>query len=268
MDVPPLDSSRHDVWASGDAYEAYIGRWSRLTASRFVDWLAVPSGLRWLDVGCGTGALSASILERCDPLLVLGVDQSPSYVAAARARAEGPRVRFEVADATDLPQVRVDVVASGLVLNFLPEPRAVVEAMRRRAPGGLVAAYVWDYAGGMELIRRFWDAAVSLDAEAGSLDEGVRFPICQPDRLEELWLESGLTDVSSGAIDVPMRFRDFDDYWVPFLGGQGPAPGYVASLDEDRRNALRDRLRAELPIGPDATITLVARAWAVRGRSR
>jgi SAM-dependent methyltransferase len=256
------------VWASGEAYEPYIGRWSRFVAIEFLDWLAVPSRLQWLDVGCGTGALSATILDRCDPLSVLGIDQSEGYVATARAHVVDPRSRFEVADATDLPRVSVDVVVSGLVLNFLRDPPAAVHGMRRSAPSGLVAAYVWDYAGGMELIRQFWDAAVALDPGAANLDEGVRFPICQPRRLEELWLESGLTDVSSRAIEVPTVFRDFDDYWTPFLGGQGPAPGYALSLDDERRNALRDRIRAGLPVGFDGTISLVARAWAVRGRSR
>jgi len=263
----PVNWGRCDVWAIGEAYEPYIGRWSRLVAIEFLDWLAVPSGRRWLDVGCGTGVLSASILHRCDPLSVLGIDQSEGYVASARAHVQDPRIGFEVADATGLPPISFDVVVSGLVLNFLPDPRAAVHAMRLSAPSGLVAAYVWDYAGRMELIRSFWDAAVTLDPGAADLDEGHRFPICQPSRLEELWLESGLTDVSSRAIDVPTVFRDFDDYWTPFLGGQGPAPRYALSLDDERRDALRERIRARLPVGPDATITLVARAWAVRGRS-
>jgi hypothetical protein len=160
-----------------------------------------------------------------------------------------------------------DVVVSGLLLNFLPAPTAAVVGMARAArPGGTVAAYVWDYAGGMELLRTFWDAAVELDPSAGALDEGRRFPLCDPARLERLWRDAALTDVESTGLDVATPFQDFDDYWRPFLGGQGPAPSYVASLDDDRREALRERLRARLPAGADGRIALRARAWAVRGR--
>jgi hypothetical protein len=140
--------------------------------------------------------------------------------------------------------------------------------MRAAAPDGVVAAYVWDYAGRMELMRHFWDAAVALDPAATDLEEGVRFPICRPERLEALWRAGGLADVASRAIDVPTVFRDFDDYWSPFLGGQGPAPGYAMSLDEERRTALRERILAALPVAGDGSISLVARAWAVQGRSR
>jgi hypothetical protein len=130
-----------------------------------------------------------------------------------------------------------------------------------------VAAYVWDYAGRMELMRYFWDAAVALDPGAGPLDEGVRFPICTPERFEALWRDAGLVDVVSRALDVPTVFRDFDDYWSPFLGGQAPAPSYCMSLDEDRRSGLRERIRERLPNAPDGSISLVARAWAVKGRA-
>jgi trans-aconitate methyltransferase len=255
-----------DVWASGDSYEPYVGRWSRLVAAVFLDGLGVGPQQRWLDVGCGTGALTAAILARCDPSEVVGVDRSDGYIEWARKHVDDDRARFVVAEATDLPPGRVDVVVSGLMLNFLTDPGAALAAMRSRAPGGIVAAYVWDYAGRMELMRHFWDAAVELDSAAASLDEGVRFPLCRPDRLEELWRDHGLTDVTTWAIDVPTVFRDFTDYWTPFLGGQGPAPGYAMSLDERRRTELRDRIRAGLPFGDDGSIRLTARAWAVSGR--
>lgn len=135
--------------------------------------------------------------------------------------------------------------------------------MRQRTPEGIVAAYVWDYAGDMEMIRHFWDAAVALDPAAADLDESVRFPICRPDRLEALWRDQGFADVATRAIEVPTLFSDFADYWRPFLGGQGPAPGYAMSLDEERRTELRDRIRADLPIAADGSIRLTARAWAV-----
>jgi len=255
-----------DVWASGDAYEPYVGRWSRLVAAEFVDWLDLPADRRWLDVGCGTGALSSVIAARCEPAEVLGVDPSKAYVAWAAAHVEDCRVRFAVADATHLPAGPFDAVVSGLVLNFVPDAVAAAAAMRDAAPHGLVAAYVWDYAGRMELMRHFWDAAVALDSAAVELDEGVRFPICHPDRLEAVWRDAGLSDVASRPIDVPTVFRDFDDYWSPFLEGTGPAPAYVAGLRPDARERLRERLAARLPRGSDGSIPLRARAWAVRAR--
>jgi SAM-dependent methyltransferase len=257
-----------EVWAAGDAYEPYIGRWSRPVARAFLVWLGVPAGGRWLDVGCGTGALAETVLDRAAPRTVLGLDASPGFVAFARARLHDARVRFAVADAQALPvgDGSFDAVVSGLVLNFVPQPARMVAEMARAArPGGVVAAYVWDYAGEMQLIRRFWDAAAALDPAATALDEGRRFPICHPERLEELFRAAGLRAVAARAVDVPAHFRDFDDYWSPFLGGQGPAPAYAVSLPQDRRDALRERLRAALPVGEDGAIDLVARAWAVRG---
>jgi SAM-dependent methyltransferase len=264
-------TTRKDVWAAGDLYEPYVGRWSRLVARAFLDWLAVPQGQDWLDVGCGTGALTQTILDHARPRSVRGVDPAPGFLEHARARVRGERVRFDTGDAQALPveTASVDAVVSGLVLNFVPEPpRAAAEMARSVRPGGVVAAYVWDYAGRMELMRYFWDAAGALDPAAATLDEGRRFPICRADALAELLTQVGLDDVQTRAIDVPTRFRDFDDYWTPFLGGQGPAPGYAMSLADARRDALREHLRSRLPIRPDGTIDLIARAWAVRGRRR
>jgi trans-aconitate methyltransferase len=255
-----------DVWVSGDAYEPYVGRWSRLVARQFLDWLALPPGRRWLDVGCGTGALTSAILDGAAPSEVVGVDPSPGYVDWSAAHIRDPRARFAIADAAHVPAVAADVVVSGLVFNFVPEPAAALDAMQAAAPGGIVAAYVWDYAGKMELMRHFWDAAVALDPAAAALDEGVRFPICRPDALASAWREARLADVTGCAIEVPTVFRDFDDYWTPFLGAQGPAPSYAMALDDDRRARLRDRIRARLPIEADGSIPLVARAWAVQGR--
>jgi SAM-dependent methyltransferase len=257
-----------DVWASGDAYEPYVGRWSRLVAKEFLSWLAVPSAKRWLDVGCGTGALTAAIVAMTSPSHIDAVDPSEGYVAYAREQVPDPRVRFGVADARALPSeaASYDAVVSGLVLNFVPEPaRAVAEMGRVARAGALVACYVWDYADKMELMRHFWNAAVALDPAARDLDEGRRFPICRPEPLAALFRDAGLGEIETRAIDVPTVFRDFDDYWTPFLGGQAPAPGYAMGLDETRRAALRERIRAELPTQPDGSIRLIARAWAVPG---
>ncbi|MBI5531294.1 MAG: class I SAM-dependent methyltransferase [Deltaproteobacteria bacterium] len=260
-----------DAWGTGQSYEPYVGRWSRLVARSFLNWLGMPCAARWVDVGCGTGALTETVLALASPARILGVDASESYVGFARQQVVGDRVRFEVADARALPcqDSSFDVAVSGLVLNFLPEPSTMASEMVRVVrPGGTVAAYVWDYSGEMQLMRCFWDAASALDAVAAELDEGRRFPICNPDALVRLWRECELDCVESRAIDVPTHFRDFDDYWQPFLGGQGPAPGYVATLDPDRRVALRERLRSTLPRARQGHIELTARAWAVRGTKR
>jgi SAM-dependent methyltransferase len=259
---------RTDAWDSGDAYEPYVGRWSRLVAREFLEWLAMPTGWRWLDVGCGTGALAESILALAAPREVVGVDPSPAYVAFARDRVIDPRVRFEVGDAQTLGEASAtfDAVVAGLVLNFVPEPdRALSEMVRVARPGGVVAAYVWDYAEGMQMMRYFWDAAGALDPGAQELDEGRRFPLCKPEPLTGLFQTAGLGEVEVRAIDVPTVFRDFDDYWSPFLGGQAPAPGYAMSLSEERRAALREQIRASLPTNPRGEHSLIARAWAVRG---
>jgi len=263
-----MDSrASNDVWAAGKLYEPYVGRWSRMVAHEFVDWLAMSPDKDWLDVGCGTGALSQTIIERCSPASVTGVDPSDAFIEHARAHVRGP-VRFVVGDAQSLPldAASADAAVSGLVLNFVPRPQvALAEMVRVVRPGGAIAAYVWDYAQRMELMRYFWDAAVQLDPAARPLDEGLRFPMCEPAPLAELFEGAGLQRVQGREIEVPTRFRDFDDYWSPFLGGQGPAPGYAMSLDEPRRAALRDLIRSRLPVSADGSINLVARAWAVRG---
>ena len=257
---------KKDVWAAGDLYEPYVGRWSRVVAHEFLAWLGVPRGARWLDVGCGTGALTQTILRDCAPRSVHGVDPSAGFIETARRRTNG--ASFEVGDAQALPAKdgEYDAAVAGLVLNFVPKPeRAAAEMRRAVRAGGTVGVYVWDYAGKMELMRYFWDAAVELDPAARMLDEGLRFPLCNEKALRTLFREIDLRDVGVRAIDAPTPFRDFDDYWTPFLGGQGPAPTYCMSLDEERRAALRDRIRSELPFRADGSIHLVARAWAVKG---
>jgi SAM-dependent methyltransferase len=268
MDEQKGHVNRTDAWDSGDAYEPYVGRWSRLVAREFLGWLAVPRGGCWLDVGCGTGALAETILALVAPGEVVGIDPSPACVAFARDRVNDRRVRFEVGDAQTLraASATFDAVVAGLVLNFVPEPEQALSEMARVArPGGTVAAYVWDYAEGMQLMRHFWDAAAALDPRAQELDEGRRFPLCKPEPLTDLFQTAGLEKVEVRAIEVPTVFRNFDDYWSPFLGGQAPAPGYAMSLSDEGRAALRERIRASLPTNSEGEHHLIARAWAVRG---
>jgi SAM-dependent methyltransferase len=246
-----------------------MGRWSRQVASPFLAWLDIPAGRKWLDVGCGTGTLCAAIADRCSPSSVAGVEPSEGFLPTARENLAGRAVLHE-GSATAIPvgDAAVDVVVSGLVLNFIPDPRAALAEMARvTAKGGTIAAYVWDYAGKMELMRFFWDAAVELDPGAANLDEGARFPLCRPDALVSLFSSAGLKRAEVKPIDVATRFSSFDDYWQPFLGGQGPAPAYAMSLDETARARLRDRIRERLPIEANGSILLNARAWATRANA-
>ena len=257
-----------DRWSDGEAYERYIGRWSRLVAREFVAWLEQDQGLEWLDVGCGTGALTQVVLDFARPEAVKGVDASEGFIEAASRAISTPRADFAACDARALcvRSGSYDVAVSGLCLNFVPEPeQAVAEMVRAVRPGGTVATYVWDYAAGMEMIRYFFEAAAALRPEAAELDEGRRFPLCRPEALRQLFEGAGLRDVVTRAIDVPTVFESFEDYWEPFLGGQGPAPGYAASLDPDDLEALRRELRRRLPRSAGGAIALGARAWAVRG---
>jgi SAM-dependent methyltransferase len=257
-----------EVWAVGEAYERYIGRWSREVAQAFLRWLDPPAGQRWLDVGCGTGALTATVLAAAEPAEVVGVDPSEGFLTHAGARIRDRRASFRTGDAQSLPfpDRHFGVVVTGLTLNFVPDPgRAAAELARVATSDGVVAGYVWDYAHGMVMLRHFWDAAATLDPAAVELDEGNRFPICQPEPLLQLWTEAGLESATVQAIEVPTVFTDFDDFWEPFLGGQGPAPGYVASLPGENREALRELLRSRLRTSSDGSIPLTARAWAVRG---
>jgi SAM-dependent methyltransferase len=256
-----------DIWAQGNAYEDFMGRWSRLVAPRFVRWLHAPADLRWVDVGCGTGALTTAVLELATPSGVLSVDPSAGFVAEARRRVPDPRVQFEVLPAEQVPPGVADVAVSGLVLNFVTDPVVAVSAMAGAAPHGTVAAYVWDYGGRMQMLRTFWDVACSLDAAAIDLDESQGSRLCEPGALTEVWRRVGLDDVTTAGLEITMDFRDFEDLWTPFLGGTGTAPGYVATLDEGAREGLRAALQRMLQADPDGHIRLPARAWAVRGHT-
>jgi SAM-dependent methyltransferase len=255
-----------DTWERGDPYEQYVGRWSRRVAPPFLSWLGIPAGREWLDVGCGTGALSAAIVDHCSPLSVTGVEPSEGFLKAARGHLAG-RAVFHQGSATAIPldAASVDVVVSGLVLNFVPDQHAALAEMTRvTGNGGIIAAYVWDYAGKMELMRFFWDAAAGLNPDAASMDEGTRFPLCRPEALVELFESAGLKGVEATAINIATPFASFEDYWQPFLGGQGPAPAYAMSLDGTGRARLRDRIRERIPVAADGSISLTARAWATR----
>ncbi|MGW6282761.1 class I SAM-dependent methyltransferase [Kribbella sp. NPDC055071] len=250
-------------WSSGDVYESYVGRWSRLVAAEFLSWLDRPVRLRWLDVGCGTGALTSTILRTADPATVLGIDPSAGFISYAQQTIRDERASFEAT--AELPAGPYDVVVAGLVLNFIPD-RA--DALRRmREIGSTVAVYVWDYADGMHLMKYFWDAMIALRPQDREHDEGIRFPFCTAEGLDGLFTDAGFTTVRTREIVVPTEFASFDEYWQPFLGGQGVAPAYLRSLDAADQEAMRAEVRSRLPIEADGSIRLTARAWAAQAVS-
>jgi SAM-dependent methyltransferase len=261
-------SHTSDGWVAGSAYEDFMGRWSRQLARQFVSWLGIPPGVHWLDVGCGTGALTNAICSHADPASVLGCDPAEQFIEYARSHSGDARASFVIAGVGDLPRRGggYGSVTSLLALNFFPDAAAAVDEMRcRTAMQGTVSACVWDYADRMDLLRYFWDAAAAVDSTARKLDEGNRFPLCRPDALTDLFRMGGLGDVRCEPIEIPTEFASFEDYWHSFLGGTGPAPSHVASLDDERRMTMARRLEQALPRRPGGQIALSARAWAVRG---
>jgi SAM-dependent methyltransferase len=261
-------SSRHDAWQVGDSYDHYMGRWSRQIAPRFLDWLDAPDGLDWLELGCGTGALSSAILAWCNPRSLISIDPSEGFIAKARANVPDRRAEFHVGDAQGiaLEAASRDVIVSALVLNFVSDKEKAIAEMKRVArTGATMGFYVWDYpGGGVEFMQAYWEAATALDPNALVLSEDRRFPFCTPDGLSDLVKRAGLVSVDCTAIEVPTVFKDFQDYWQPFTLGAGPAPGYCMSLDPQARQRLKERLHDSLPLSEDGSIPLKARAWAVR----
>jgi SAM-dependent methyltransferase len=257
------------MFGDAEAYERFMGRWSRLVAPRFVDWADLPESGRILDVGSGTGSLAYAVAERRPQARVVGIDPSPEYVAYAASRNRFPdRARFEVGDAQQLhfDDASFDAALSLVVFNFIPDPKKALEQLCRVAkPGGKLSAGVWDYGAGMRMLRMFWDAAVQSDPPAEKLDE-KHMPLCRAGDLSTLWTQGGLKDVREQSIDVSMKFESFADYWDPFLLGQGPAGSYVRRLDRETLQILRSESKRRLSLSSDNTpFELVARVWAVRG---
>ncbi len=262
------DARREALWSDAEAYDAYIGRWSRVVAREFLAWLDVAPQAAWLDVACGTGVLTRAILERCDPARVDAFDLSAPFLERAANTINDRRAEFRVADAQALPTAAAsfDAAVVGLALNAFPEPRkALAELVRSVRRSGLIAAYVWDFDGEMQMLRYFWEAALELDPDADSDRNVLGFALCKPEPLSALFETAGLTAVETRAIDAPTAFVDFDDYWTPITRGGAPAQRYVASLGEPERTRLREHVRARLPVAKDGSIALIARAWAVKG---
>ncbi len=267
-DLQSKQVSNSEMFSESAAYERFMGRWSRLLAPAFVDFAGLEDGDSVLDVGSGTGALASAVLSKSASSHVVGIDPSSAYVEYAHAQSASIRVSFEVGDAQKLrfKDASFDRVLSLLVLNFIPDPdKALDEMVRVTRPRGVVAAAVWDYNEGMEMLRVFWDEAVSLDGAAEPRDER-NMHFCRPGELEVLWREHGLGEVREEALVIALKFESFDDFWQPFLAGQGPAGAYVKSLNPAARAKLEEKLRQRLePASSAGTIELSARAWVVRG---
>jgi len=256
------------MFAESDAYERFMGRWSRPLAALLVDFATVEAGQAVLDVGSGTGALALAVVGAVPNARVTGVDPSDTFVRDAASRVVTGGVTFQVGDAQalQLRDATFDRTLALLVLNFIPDrAKALREMTRVTRAGGAVAAAVWDYGQGMEMLRVFWDEAVALDPAATARDER-HMPLSRQGELAALWRAEGLREVHEQSLTVQMPFASFDDYWEPFLGGQGPAGAYTAALPEAARRALEARLRNRL-LGArgDGPITLRGRAWAVKG---
>jgi SAM-dependent methyltransferase len=257
------------MFADAEAYERFMGRWSRLVAPLLVDFAALPDSGRVLDIGSGTGALAFEVVQRKPASRVTGIDPSKEYVAYAASRNPAPaRAGFEVGDAQALTFADATFAASVslLVFNFIPDPaKALREVRRVTRSGGPVAAAVWDYGGRMRMLRVFWDAVVETDPAAAKRDE-KNMPLCREGELSKLWKEGGLEDVREQPLEITLAFASFADFWDPFLLGQGPAGAYVRALQPDRVQELRSAVKRRLAIAAESDrLSLPARVWAVRG---
>ena len=261
--------STPSVWTNTNAYEAIMGRWSSPAAQVALEWLALPPGLAWLDVGCGTGALTRAILDMANPREVLGVDPSPEFLALAAKQLPQERIRFAAGNAHSLPADDgiFDVIISGLMLSFVQDPQtAIIEMARVVRQGGTVCSYIWDVEDERQFTRPFWKAAMAVDPAISALDPRTLFTVRSTEGLAAIWQAAGLHDIMVDTISIPTVFRDFDDYWQPcLLDGTTPIQKYARSLGSEEQAVLREQLRAILPTAADGSITLVGRIAIARG---
>ncbi len=255
-----------NTFSDGAAYERYMGRWSGAVGAIFLDWVAPPQNARWLDVGCGTGVFTELILDKCSPATVAAVDPSAAQIEQARNKPIAKRTDFRVADAQMLPFLdgTFDVVASSLVINFIPDrARALAEMRRVGDLGGMVAGYVWDFAaeGAPSSAIRFGLSQIGVQPPHTSGTEDSRL-----DAMSSLFAGAGLRDIATRTIDVSMSFLDFEEFWQTQIPAFTPTGKVIASLSEADRERLIEAVRVRLPAAHDGTITHSARANAIKAR--
>jgi SAM-dependent methyltransferase len=252
--------------ASSDAYDRHVGRYGPQLAAALIEFAGIEPGMRALDVGCGPGALAATLAERLGCARVSAADPSEPFVQACRARLPAVDVVLAGAEALPFADGSFDAALSQLVVNFMRDPVAGVREMARvTRPGGVVASTVWDYAGEMTLLRAFWDAAREIAPERGAdSDEGIVMRYCRRGELADLWRAAGLRHVRFGELVVRASYENFEDLWAPFPQGIAPSGAFCKSLSDQERAALHDAYRRRLGVD-EGPFELTARAWAVAG---
>lgn len=260
-------TATHERWDDTDGYEMYVGRWSKLISASFIDWLNPTSKLRWLEIGCGTGALTKTINEKCQPAYLLAVDKSDSYLKAARENVGSGNISFLSADLSSHPlSEEFDHITSGLVLNFIPQVQEMLKGlMNNLKNGGQMSSFVWDYGGHYQPMRHFWEAAKEVAKGVEKYDAGIKFDLCKKENLTQLFKTIGLTDVQFTAIEHIATFRDFDDYWLPIASAQGSVTEFISTLTDAQKSDLKAIIKQRLPIAFNGEIKLIISALAVKG---
>lgn len=251
---------------TNDAYEAFMGRWSRHIAPQFLDWLSQPDGLKWLDVGCGTGVLCQTLVARCAPASVTGIDPLEKYIGCAQTITDA--ISFQVGDMQDLPfdAARFDCTVSALCIKFVSDKaKGISELARVTRPGGTVALYDWDLSNEGNMTRHFWQAVGEALPELTEERTKRRAAKAAPEEMIGFFADARLQNIETRLFSFTARFESVDDYWAPLTGNEQNVGRFCRTLNAAQLSAIRDRLEDTLPVGADGTIAYEGRAWAIKG---